>query len=212
MVRSVTEIPHVTAFLTVDCTWLMAFREELSAESGERISPLPIVVRALAQVVQEHPKLNASFRSNGEIALYRQCHVGIATDTEEGLLVPVIRDVGRRGIREIGQEIGRLSEAARSKRITVEDLTGGTITVTNVGTFGSEYGTPIINHPQTAILALGLIAPRALVVDGQVEARPACTLSLSFDHRVLDGAEAGRALRALADALESPFQLGALPH
>ena len=90
-------------------------------------------------------------------------------------------------------------------------MRGGTITVTNVGSFGSESGTPIINHPEAAILALGVIEPRALVVDGAVEARPAATLALSFDHRVMDGAEAGRALKALADLLESPFRLGALP-
>ena len=90
-------------------------------------------------------------------------------------------------------------------------MRAGTITVTNVGSFGSESGTPIINHPEAAILALGVIEPRALVADGQVEPRPACTLALSFDHRVMDGAEAGRALKALKDLLESPFRLGALP-
>jgi 2-oxoisovalerate dehydrogenase E2 component (dihydrolipoyl transacylase) len=211
MTRSVTEIPHVTTFLTVDCTWLMAFREELSSRAGERISPLPLVVRALVEVIEGHPKLNASFGDGSEIALYPECHVGIATDTEDGLLVPVIHHTGRLGILEIAHEIARLSEAARSQRIKLEDMTGGTITVTNVGTFGSEFGTPIINHPQAAILAFGVIEPRALVVEGTVVGRPAATLSLSFDHRVMDGAEAGRALRALGDLLESPFDLGALP-
>ncbi|CAN5118675.1 dihydrolipoamide acetyltransferase family protein [soil metagenome] len=212
MTRSVREIPHVTTFLTVDATWLMAFREELSAAAGERVSPLPIVVRSLVEVCQEHPKLNASFDAQeSTLVLYRDCHVGIATDTERGLLVTVVRDAGAKGIAEIGREIARLSEAARSGTVKPQEVSGGTITVTNVGTFGAEFGTPIINHPESAILALGVIEPRALVVEDRVEARPAVTLSLSFDHRVLDGAEAGRALKGLAAILESPFSLGALP-
>ena len=104
-----------------------------------------------------------------------------------------------------------MTEAARGGSIGPQDLQGSTITVTNVGTFGAEYGTPILNPPEAAILALGVIEPRALVLDGQVEARPAVTLSLTFDHRVLDGATAGRAARTLGDILESPFKLGALP-
>jgi pyruvate/2-oxoglutarate dehydrogenase complex dihydrolipoamide acyltransferase (E2) component len=145
------------------------------------------------------------------MVLYRDCHVGIATDTERGLLVPVVREAGRKGILAIAAEIGSLSQSARKGTITPDQMAGGTITVTNVGTFGSEFGTPIINFPQSAIVAVGVIEPRALVVDGEVAARPAMTLSLSFDHRLLDGAEAGRALRDLGQFLESPFRLGSLP-
>src|SRR5262249_1222252 len=141
----------------------------------------------------------------------RDCHVGIATDTERGLLVPVVRNAQERGIRELAEEIARLSTAARSGTITVDEMVGGTITVTNVGSFGAEFGTPIINHPDSAILALGVLEPRALVVDGRVEARPSVTLSLSFDHRVLDGAEAGRALASLGGMLQSASRLRALP-
>ncbi len=212
LTETIREIPHVTTFLTLDATWLVAFRDELSAESGRRISPLPIVVRALAVVCKTHRKLNASFSAEQqEMALYRKVHAGIATDTADGLLVPVVRDVQDRGIVDIASEIERLSEAARSRKLKVEEMAGGTITVSNVGSFGAESGTPIINGDQASILALGVIEPRALVVDGVVEPRPACTLSLSFDHRILDGAEAGRALKALKDLLESPFSLGALP-
>jgi 2-oxoisovalerate dehydrogenase E2 component (dihydrolipoyl transacylase) len=212
MSRSAREIPHVTTFLTVDATSLQAFREELSAESGSRVSPLPIVVRALVEVCRDHPSLNASFNAErSQILLYKECHVGIATDTDRGLLVPVIRNAERKGILELSQEITRLSEAARSGTIKLLELVGGTITVTNVGTFGAEFGTPIINHPEAAILALGVVEPRAVVVAGKVEARPTVTLSLSFDHRVTDGAQAGRALKALGVLLESPFRLGSLP-
>ena len=212
MSLSAREIPHVTTFLTVDATHIQAFRVELSKETGDRISPLPIVVRALVEVCKRFPKLNSSFDAErSEIVLHARHHVGIATDTERGLLVPVLRDAEARGISDMAREIARLTEAARNGRAKPNELVGSTITVTNVGTFGAEYGTPIINHPEAAILALGIVEQRALVVDGRVEARPAATLSLSFDHRVLDGAEAGRALRALGDVLESPFRLGALP-
>ena len=212
MARSLREIPHVTTFLTVDASDLQAFRRELEAQSGVRISPLPIVVRALIQICQDHPKLNASFDSErSEIVLHRRINVGIAADTERGLLVPVIRDADNLGLAELSAEIGRLAKAAREGKVKPEEMSGGTITVTNVGTFGAEFGTPIINYPEGAILATGVIEPRALVVDGAVEARPAMTLSLSFDHRLLDGAEAGRALRALGDFMESPFRLGSLP-
>lgn len=212
MARAAREIPQVTTFITVDATALQAFREELSTDSGRRITPLPIVVRALVEVCKEHPKLNSSFDAERrEILVYERCHVGIATDTEQGLVVPVVRDAGSLGIVPLSEEIARLTEAARSGKATPQDMVGSTITVTNVGTFGAESGTPIVNHPEAAILALGVVEARALVVDGDVQARPAVTLSLSFDHRVLDGAEAGRAMKALKSLLESPFRLGALP-
>jgi pyruvate dehydrogenase E2 component (dihydrolipoamide acetyltransferase) len=205
----------VTTFLTVDCSTLLAFRDRLRAASGERISPLAIVVAALVRTVDAHPKLNASFDAEADggpqIVMHGPCHVGIATDTDAGLLVPVVRDADAMGIASIAAETARLAEAARTGRATPAELTGSTITVSNVGSFGAESGTPILNHPEGAILALGVIEARALVVDGRVEARPATTLSLTFDHRLLDGAEAGRALRTLKDLLEDPFELGALP-
>ncbi len=206
LTRAVREIPHVTTFRTVDCLHLEALRRDLG------VSPLPIVVRALAEACRAHPFLNASFdASRGEILLYRRCHVGIATDTERGLLVPVVRDAGTRGIGEIAAEIERLARAARDGTISPDEMAGGTITVTNTGSYGSEFGTPIINPPQGAILGLGVIEPRALVVGGEVVARPACTLSLSFDHRLLDGRAAGLALGELVDLLERPERLRALP-
>ncbi len=212
MTRSIREIPHVTTFLTVDATRLMAFRDEIDSVTNERVSPLTIVVRAFVEVCKDHPKLNSTFDADAsEIVVHGRYHVGIATDTDKGLMVPVVRDADSLGIVELSREIARLAEAARSGRARPEDMTGGTVTVTNVGTFGAEFGTPIINHPEAAILALGVIEPRAMVVDDVVEARPAVTLSLAFDHRVLDGAEAGRALKDLGDLLENPFRLGGLP-
>jgi 2-oxoisovalerate dehydrogenase E2 component (dihydrolipoyl transacylase) len=213
MARSAREIPHVTTFLTVDATNLEAFRQELVEETGSRLTALPIVVRAFIEVVKQFRELNASFDADAsEIVLRGDVHVGVATDTERGLFVPVVRHADGLGLQELAGEIARLVSAAREGRSAPEDLVGGTVTVSNVGSFGAEYGTPIINYPESSILAVGVIEPRALVVDGQVEARPAVTLSLSFDHRVLDGAEAGRAMRELGDFLESPFRLGSLPH
>jgi 2-oxoisovalerate dehydrogenase E2 component (dihydrolipoyl transacylase) len=212
MARSAREIPQVSTFLTVDCFSLDAFRRELAGESGETVTPLPIVVRALVEASNNHPLLHASFDADAaEIVVHRTRHVGIAVDTDRGLVVPVVRDAAEKGILAIGDEIGRLARAARDGSIRPEQLVGSTITVTNVGSFGAEYGTPIINYPESAILAVGVMEPRALVVDGEVVARPAMTLSLTFDHRILDGAEAGRALRELGDILESPFRLGSLP-
>jgi pyruvate/2-oxoglutarate dehydrogenase complex dihydrolipoamide acyltransferase (E2) component len=206
LTRVVREVPQVTTFRTLDSTTLEAFRKEAG------LSPLPILVRALADVCKDHRSLNASYLAKqGEIWLHRRVHVGIATDTERGLLVPVVRDVGDRTLGEIAAEIQRLASAARDGSIRIEEMTGGTITVTNTGSYGSEFGTPIINRAQAAILGLGAIAPRALVVDGQVVARPACTLSLTFDHRLLDGATAGRAFGDLVATLSSPDLLEALP-
>lgn len=212
MSRSAAQIPHVTTFLSIDATWIEALRAELEAEFGHRVTALPVIVRAFVEVLKEFRALNASFdAAASEIVLRAAVNVGIATETERGLLVPVVRNADTLGITALAQEIGRLVEAARAGKATPEELVGGTVTVTNVGSFGAESGTPIINHPESSILAVGVIEPRALVVEGAVEARPATTLSLSFDHRVLDGAEAGRAMKELGALLESPFRLGALP-
>jgi pyruvate dehydrogenase E2 component (dihydrolipoamide acetyltransferase) len=138
-------------------------------------------------------------------------NVGIATDTERGLVVPVLRDADTKGIAAIAEEIARLAERARSNALTTDEVSDATIAVSNTGSYGSESGTPLLNPGHAVTIALGVIEPRALVVDGRVEARPACTLSLTFDHRVLDGATVGRAFGALVDLLGSPERLGALP-
>ena len=210
MARSWREIPHVTTYHTSDATYIEELRRELTEETGTKVSALAIVARALAQICHAHPLLNSSWEGD-EIVLKAGVHMGIATDTERGLMVPVVREADRKGIIELAAEIAQVVEAARAGRATPEQLTGSTITTSNVGTFGSNSGTPIINMPEAAILALGRIEQRALVVDGEVVARPAVTLSLSFDHRVMDGADADRAMTDLRKTLESPFRLGALP-
>ena len=212
MTRSWREIPHVTTFHSVDATHVEALRRELTEESGTKVSGLAVIVRALVDVCRRHPMLNASFDTDAaEIVLKDAYHVGIAADTERGLMVPVVRDVDRKGIVQVAREIVEVVDAARGATASPDQLTGSTITVTNFGVFGSEAGTPIINHPEAAILGTGRIAERPVVVDRQVEIRPTLTLALSFDHRVLDGADADRAMTELRGVLENPFRLGALP-
>ena len=198
-------IPHVTTFRTVDCTELEALRGELGT------SPLPIVIAALCRVIDGHPLLNAEWSVDAILA-HRSVHVGVAVDTERGLVVPVLRSAGGLGIAAIADGVRRLAAAARAGALRPEDLAGATISVSNTGSYGSEAGTPLLNPPNAVTIAVGAIHPRALVTSGgAVEARPACTLSLTFDHRVLDGAAAGRALTDLVDLLQDADGLRALP-
>ena len=174
------------------------------------VSPLPVFVRALAEVCLEHRMLNASW-DDERILVHRDVHVGVATDTERGLVVPVVREVGSLGVSALGEEISRLAGTARDGSLSVAETSGATIAVSNTGSYGSEAGTPLLNPGHAVTVALGVIEPRALVVDGVVEARLACTISLTFDHRVLDGATVGRGLTALVELLEARERLEALP-
>jgi pyruvate dehydrogenase E2 component (dihydrolipoamide acetyltransferase) len=200
----VAAIPQVTTFRTVDCTALDALRRELE------LSPLPVFIAALARTCASHPLLNASWEGDG-IHTSRSVHIGIAIDTERGLMVPVLRNAHTMGMASIAAEIRRLAEAARGGHLRPGDIHGATIGVSNTGSYGSEAGTPLLNPGNAVTVALGVIQPRALVVDGEVLARPACTLSLTFDHRVLDGAAAGRALTDLVSLLHDGERLRDLP-
>jgi pyruvate dehydrogenase E2 component (dihydrolipoamide acetyltransferase) len=200
----VAAIPQVTTFRTVECTALDAVRRNLG------VSPLPVFVRALSEVVKDHPMLNATWTEEA-LLVHDKVNVGIATDTDRGLVVPVVMDAGSLGIGEIASEIDRLARAAREGSLKPTNTSGETIAVTNTGSYGSEFGTPLLNPGHAVTIALGVIAPRALVIDGTVEARPACTVSLTFDHRVLDGATVGRAFGALVELLESRERLDTLP-
>jgi 2-oxoisovalerate dehydrogenase E2 component (dihydrolipoyl transacylase) len=197
-------IPQVTTFRSVDATAL----EEIRTELG--VSPLPLFVAALCRTIAAHPILNASWAED-EIVVHTSVHAGIAVDTERGLFVPVLREADSRGVAEVSTEIRRLAEAARAGSLSPEEATGATISVSNTGSYGSEAGTPLLNPPNAVTVALGVIEPRALAIGDGVEARPACTISLTFDHRVLDGAAAGRALTDLVDLLEDADALRALP-
>lgn len=197
-------IPQVTVFRTVDCTALEARRGELGT------SPLPLVIAALTRTVAEHPALNARWH-DGDVEERGAINVGLAVDTERGLVVAVLRDALGRGIADLATEIKRLADGARSGSLTPAEMTGATVAVSNTGSYGSEAGTPILSPGTSITLAIGVIGPRALVVDGEVVARPACTLSCTFDHRALDGATVGRALTLLVSLLENRQALGDLP-
>jgi 2-oxoisovalerate dehydrogenase E2 component (dihydrolipoyl transacylase) len=193
-------VPQVTTFRTVDCGALEEFRAELG------LSPLPIVMAALARVLADHPLLNATWAGD-QILVHRIVNVGVAVDAEQGLIVPVVRDVGALGLAAIASEIRRLAERARGGGLGADDVSGATIAVSNTGSYGSEAGTPLLNPGNAVTMAIGVIGPRALVVDGELVPRPACTLSLTFDHRVLDGAAAGRALTDLVSLLQDGERL-----
>jgi pyruvate dehydrogenase E2 component (dihydrolipoamide acetyltransferase) len=213
MVASAFSIPHVTEFLTVDATALMALRARLRAlpaAADLKLTPLAVVAKALCVAVREFPLMNSSWDEDaGEIVVKGYVNLGIATDTSTGLLVPNIKDADTLGILDLSRELTRLTGLARERKAAPADLTGGTITITNVGGFGVETGTPIINKPECAILATGLIAPRPWVVDGQLAVRELMTTSVSFDHRIVDGAYAARFLAHLRDLLEDPALLSA---
>jgi len=198
-------IPQVTTFRTMDATALETFREELG------VSPLPVFVAALCRTIPGHPLLNAAWADDA-IVTHDDVHVGVAVDTERGLFVPVVRGANTLAISQLAEEIRRLAESARTGSLSPDAASGGTISVSNTGSYGSEAGTPLLNPPNAVTVALGVIAPRALVTDGgAVEARAACTISLTFDHRVLDGAAAGRALTDLVDVLQDAHALRELP-
>ncbi|MFA5788084.1 MAG: dihydrolipoamide acetyltransferase family protein [Actinomycetota bacterium] len=211
MARSAAEIPHVAEFLTIDATELLRLRQQLLAaeeDEGVRVTPLAIVVKALVTTLPKFPTMNACWGEDGkEIIVKHYYHVGVATDTERGLIVPVVRDAGRLSIFGIAREIARLVGATRDGTVGPGDLVGSTITVTNIGSFGVDTGTPIINYPEAAILAVGVIAPRPVVVGEEILPRQSVTLSCCFDHRIIDGATAGRFLRYLGDMLENPALL-----
>jgi 2-oxoisovalerate dehydrogenase E2 component (dihydrolipoyl transacylase) len=197
-------IPQVTTFRTVDCSALETLREELG------VSPLPVVVAALCRVAKDHPLINARWSTDAILAS-NAVNAGLAIDTERGLVVAVVRDAHTLGIAQISADSRRLAEAARAGSLTQNDIADATIAVSNTGSYGSEAGTPILSPGTSVTIAIGVIAERVLVVDGLVAARPAATLSLTFDHRVLDGAAAGRALTDLVDLLQSDERLRDLP-
>lgn len=208
MARSVSEIPHVTTYLSVDASKVLRARDVVRTRGGEA-SPLSIIARGFVEICKAHPRLNSTWTKD-EIILRGEINLGIATDTERGLVVPVIKQADERSVEDMTKEIARLATLARDGKITPDDLSGGTVTISNVGSFGAEFGTPIINHPECCILAIGVIEDRTVVVDGEIQVRPVTTLSLSFDHRILDGAEAGRALKDLRTLLQDDQWCGAI--
>jgi pyruvate/2-oxoglutarate dehydrogenase complex dihydrolipoamide acyltransferase (E2) component len=195
MVKSKQTSAHVATFFEVDFSGVAKFRE------GRHLTYLPFVISAVTRAIRAIPIVNSSWGERG-ILIKKDIHVGIATALEEGLLVPVVRDADRKGLAQLAKEVADLAERARSKKLSPEEVQGGTFTITNHGGFGSLFSTPIIHQPQIAILGVGAIQKRAVVINDAIAIRPMGYLSLSFDHRVLDGATADQFMAKVKGALE----------
>jgi pyruvate dehydrogenase E2 component (dihydrolipoamide acetyltransferase) len=208
MERAKFTAPHVTHHDTADVTALVEVRERLADRAADRdvgLTYLPFVMKAVVAALREHPVLNTSLdEDSGEIVYKHYYNLGVAVATDAGLLVPVVRRVDDKGLLEVARETDRLVERARGRSIDREEMQGGTFTITNFGAVGGEYATPIINYPETAILGLGEIKKRPAVRDGEVVPGDVMTLSLSIDHRVVDGAEAAAFVNTLKEYLETP--------
>lgn len=203
MVHSLRSTAPVTLTTTADATNLAALREQFKAIDGTAPSFTDLFVKLTALALMKHPDLNARWQDDRVVAS-PDVHVGVAVDTEGGLLVPVIRSVPALGVRQLAAESKRLIEKARARKLTADEMQGGTFTVTNLGAFGIDAFTPIINWPECAILGIGRIQKTPVVRDGQIVARDVVTLSLTFDHRIADGAPAARFLAALVKGVENP--------
>jgi pyruvate dehydrogenase E2 component (dihydrolipoamide acetyltransferase) len=208
MVQSAFTAPHVTEFLTIDVTPTMELRERLKnsrAFAGIKLTPLAFAAKAVCLAAKRTPDVNAAWDEQSQEIVYKDyVHLGIAAATPRGLVVPKIRDADAMSLPELATALGELTDTARQGRTTPADMAGGTITITNVGVFGVDTGTPIINPGESAILAVGAIRDMPWVVDGEIKIRKVMQLSLSFDHRVVDGQQGSEFLADVGALLADP--------
>lgn len=206
-----TTVPHVTQHEKADITNLEKLRKEFgkkAEEAGRKLTVTAIIIKVVASALKIFPQFNASVDIANEEVIYKKyCHIGVAVDTGYGLLVPVIRDADKKNIVEISVELTEISEKARNKKISLEEMRGGTFTVSNQGGIGSTYFTPIVYWPEVAILGVSRAVIEPVFGEGQFKPRLMLPLSLSHDHRIIDGADAVRFLRWITEALEEPFKL-----
>ncbi|MFF4257872.1 dihydrolipoamide acetyltransferase family protein [Streptomyces sp. NPDC001663] len=204
--RSRTEIPDATTWVDVDATGLLQAKKALeAAEPGRRVGLLALLARICVAGLRRYPELNSAVDTERrEILRYDEVHLGFAAQTDRGLVVPVVRDAHRLTTVQLAAELARLTELARTGNLPPDRLTGGTFTLNNYGVFGVDGSTPIINHPEAALLGVGRIVDKPWVVDGELTVRKVTQLSFSFDHRVCDGGTAGGFLRFVADCVERP--------
>ncbi|MFK4099475.1 dihydrolipoamide acetyltransferase family protein [Streptomyces sp. NPDC019531] len=206
--RSRSEIPDATCWVDADVTELMRARTAMNTSGGPKISLLALLARICTAALARFPELNSSVdMAAREIVRLDAVHLGFAAQTERGLVVPVVKDAHARDAESLSAEFARLTEAARTGTLTPAELTGGTFTLNNYGVFGVDGSTPIINHPEAAMLGVGRIIPRPWVHEGELAVRQVVQLSLTFDHRVCDGGTAGGFLRYVADCVEQPAVL-----
>ena len=206
-------IPHVTQFDKADVTALEELRKKYKGEvekAGGNLTVTAMLVKILATAVKKFPQFNASIDpERGEVVYKKYVHVGVAVDTDRGLLVPVVRDADRKNITQIAVDVQQLAQKARDKKLTVEEMSGGSMTISNLGGIGGTYFTPIVNWPEVAILGVsrGAVEPVWNPATNVFEPRQKLPLSLSYDHRLIDGADAMRFLRWVVEAIEQPFLL-----
>ncbi len=209
--RNWVNIPHITQHDDADITEMEALRKAMSAEyasQGIKITPLPFILKAVARTLKEYPEFNASLDPNGEmLVLKKYFHVGFAVDTPDGLVVPVLRDVDQKGIVQIAKELGEISVRARDKKVSAAEMQGGCFTVSSLGGIGGSYFTPIINAPEVAILGVSRAATKPVWKDGAFVPRLMLPLSLSYDHRVIDGAAGARFITFLGQVLADAEKL-----
>jgi 2-oxoglutarate dehydrogenase E2 component (dihydrolipoamide succinyltransferase)/2-oxoisovalerate dehydrogenase E2 component (dihydrolipoyl transacylase) len=196
----------VSTFFEIDMSAVVQEREKALAKSGTKLTYLPFIVKAVTQGLQAFPVLNSSIEGD-QIVYKKHCNIGMAVSIENGLIVPVLKHVEKMSVSEIARGFQDLSERARSNRLSPSDLEGGTFTITNPGVFGALLGTPIIHQPQVAILGVGAVVKRAVVVDDQIVIRPMSYFSLSYDHRALDGATADQFLAFIKNVIENECPL-----
>jgi 2-oxoglutarate dehydrogenase complex dihydrolipoamide succinyltransferase (E2) component len=211
MAKSIHTIAQVTHVDEADVTELVLLKEAFkgSAEKrGVKLTFLPFIIKAVIPALKEFPYVNSTLDEKaGEIVLKNYYNLGVAAETEQGLLVPVIREADRKDIFELSAEIETLAAKARSGELGLEEVHGSTFTITNLGSVGGLFATPIVNYPEVAILGVHKITKRAVVRDGKIEVRDMMYLSLSFDHRVIDGAYAARFLNRIIDTIQDPKKL-----
>ncbi|RWZ60755.1 2-oxo acid dehydrogenase subunit E2 [Halobacillus fulvus] len=208
MVNSKHTAPHVTLMDEVDVTELVAHRKKFKAVAAEqeiKLTYLPYVVKALVSTLKKYPVLNTSIDDNtDEIIQKHYYNIGIAADTDKGLMVPVVKDADRKSVFGISSEINELAVKARDGKLSSEEMKGASTTITNIGSAGGQWFTPVINHPEVAILGIGRIAEKPVVRDGEVVVAPVLAISLSFDHRIIDGATAQHAMNNIKRLLNDP--------
>lgn len=211
MASSWATIPHVTQFDQCDITDLEAWRKEFGKQvekAGAKLTPTAIILKVVAAALRKFPQFNASIDMAGEEIIYKKyCHLGVAVDTRRGLLVPVIRDVDAKTITEISIELGEMAEKTRTGKVAIDDMQGGSFTVSNLGGIGGTAFTPIVNAPEVAILGVARGSVQPVYVDGELQPRMIMPLSLSYDHRLIDGADGARFLRFICQGLENPYFL-----
>ncbi|MEP9851621.1 dihydrolipoamide acetyltransferase family protein [Staphylococcus aureus] len=208
MVNSKQTAPHVTLMDEIDVQELWDHRKkfkEVAAEQGTKLTFLPYVVKALVSALKKYPALNTSFNEDaGEIVHKHYWNIGIAADTDRGLLVPVVKNADRKSMFAISDEINELAVKARDGKLAADEMKHATCTISNIGSAGGQWFTPVINHPEVAILGIGRIAQKPIVKDGEIVAAPVLSLSLSFDHRQIDGATGQNAMNHIKRLLNNP--------